>query len=136
MSGRGLVRPEQFPSVFNPPAGYVLTSNEMNMPAGYPYQERKLGFEWSNDSRHRRVDEVLRGLPKVSLADSMKLQTDRTSVSARRTVAVLKGLSGDDAATRGALGLLQGWDAVGERGSRKRPRCLRSGSSADPGRRS
>jgi penicillin amidase len=84
----------------------------MNMPKLYPYRERKLGFEWSNDSRHRRIEEVLKSLPKVSLADSMKLQTDRTSVSARRTVAVLKGLSSDDGATRGALGMLQGWDAV------------------------
>jgi penicillin amidase len=108
----GFVRPEQFPSSFNPPTGYVSTSNEMNMPKLYPYQERKLGFEWSNDSRHLRIEEVLKALPKVSLADSMKLQTDRTSVSARRTVAVLQGLRSDDGATRGALGMLQGWDAV------------------------
>lgn len=108
----GFTRPNQFPSALNPPAGYVSTSNEMNMPNGYPYQERKLGFEWSNDSRHLRIEEVLKALPKVSLADSMKLQTDRTSVAARRTVAVLKGLRAEDAATRAALGMLQGWDAV------------------------
>jgi len=101
---RGFLRPEQFPSASNPSAGYVSTSNEMNMPDGYPYKERKLGFEWTNDSRHRRIEEVLQGLPKVSLADSMKLQTDLTSVAARRAVALLAGIP--------EAGILRNWDAV------------------------
>jgi penicillin amidase len=104
----GFLRPEQFPSAYNPAAGYFSTSNEMNMPEGYPYKERKLGFEWSNDSRHRRIEEVLRGLGKVSVADSMKLQTDQTSVAARRTVALLAGLGGETEAMR----MLRSWDAV------------------------
>jgi penicillin amidase len=109
---KGFLRGDQFPSSYNPPAGYVSTSNEMNMPAGYPYQERKLGFEWSNDSRHRRIEEVLKALPKVSLEDSMKLQTDRTSVSVRRSVALLAGLTTTDGNTTAALQILRGWDAV------------------------
>ncbi|MFN0101454.1 MAG: penicillin acylase family protein [Bryobacteraceae bacterium] len=108
----GFLRPDQFPSAYNPSGGYISTSNEMNMPDGYPYKERKLGFEWTNDSRHRRIDEVLRKLPKVSLADSMKLQTDLTSVAARRAVALLAGLTTDDLKTRAALAMLRGWDAV------------------------
>jgi penicillin amidase len=104
----GFLRADQFPSTFNPSAGYVSTSNEMNMPEGYPYKERKLGFEWSNDSRHRRIDEVLKPMAKVSLADSMKLQTDLTSVAARRAVALLGALESDEPAVK----LLRGWDAV------------------------
>ena len=42
----------------------------------------------------------------------MKWQTHRISVSARRTVAVLKGLAAADAATRAALGMLQVCRAV------------------------
>jgi penicillin amidase len=80
----------------------------MNLPANYPYKERKLGFEWTNDSRHRRIEEVLKGLPKVSLIDSMKLQTDQTSVAARRAVALLARLSGEEP----GLSLLKKWDAV------------------------
>jgi len=104
----GFLQPEQFPSSYNPSAGYFSTSNEMNMPEGYPYKERKLGFEWSNDSRHRRIEEVLRPAAKVSLSDSMRLQTDLMSVSARRAVALLKGLNTNDPAVK----MLQGWDAV------------------------
>jgi penicillin amidase len=112
---KGFLRGEQFPSSFNPPEGFVSTSNEMNMPAGYPYKERKLGFEWTNDSRHRRIDEVLRGMEKVSLADSIKLQTDLTSVAARRAVALLGALTGDEAGLR----MLRGWDAVERPASRE-----------------
>ena len=104
----GFLRPDQFPSSYNPSAGYVSTSNEMNMPENYPYKERKLGFEWSNDSRHRRIEEVLKPMAKVSLADSMKLQTDLTSVVARRAVALLAGLEPAGPAVK----MLRGWDAV------------------------
>lgn len=104
----GFLKPDQFPMTYNPPAGYVSTSNEFNLPSDYPSRERKLGFEWTNDSRHRRIEEVLKSLPKVSLLDSMKLQTDQTSVAARRAVARLATLPGD---TPG-LAMLKRWDAV------------------------
>jgi len=108
----GFLEGPKFPSAYNPADRFISTSNEMNMPAGYPYKERRLGFEWTNDSRHRRIDEVLRSLDKVSLQDAMKLQTDLTSVAARRAVAVLRGLTGRDEAERAALQLLHDWDAV------------------------
>jgi penicillin amidase len=103
---------DKLPSVQNPPAGYFSTSNEMNLPASYPYKERKLGFEWANTSRHTRIEEVLKSLPKSSIEDSMKLQTDVTSVPARRLVALLAGLNSADAKTKAALDLLRGWDAM------------------------
>jgi penicillin G amidase len=101
----------KLPSSYNPPNGYVTTSNEMNLPAGYPYQERKLGFEWTNGSRHARIDEVLQALPKVSIEDSMKLQNDVTSIPARRLVALLAPLHADNRNAAAALSLLRGWDA-------------------------
>ncbi len=102
---------DAMPSVFNPKQGYFTTSNEMNLPDGYPYAERKLGFEWTNGSRHQRIDEVLKASPKVSIEDSERLQNDDVSIPARRLVALLAPLSSDDADTRAALALLKGWDA-------------------------
>jgi penicillin amidase len=102
---------DKLPSSYNPPTGYVTTSNEMNLPVGYPYRERKLGFEWTNGSRHARIDEVLKSLPKVSIEDSMKLQSDVTSIPARRLVALLARLKSVDPKTIAALDLLRGWDA-------------------------
>ena len=103
---------DKLPSLHNPASGYVTTSNEMNLPSDYPYKERKLGFEWSDPSRHVRIDEVLKSLRKVSIEDSMKLQNDLTSIPARRLVALLARLNFNDAKTRAALDLLRGWDGV------------------------
>ena len=103
---------EKLPSIYNPAGGYVTTSNEMNLPADYPYQERKLGFEWTNSSRHERLEQVFRSLPKVSIEDSMKMQNDITSIPARRLVALLAPLGWNDAKTRAALDLLRGWDGM------------------------
>jgi penicillin G amidase len=103
---------DKLPSIHNPASGFISTSNEMNLPAGYPYQERKLGFEWANPSRHTRIEEVLKSLPKSSVEDSMRLQTDVTSVPARRLVRLLAPLGSTDAKTKAALDFLRGWDAV------------------------
>ncbi|MDR5817551.1 penicillin acylase family protein [Caballeronia sp. LZ033] len=108
---------DAMPSAYNPAQGYFTTSNEMNLPAGYPYAERKLGFEWTNGSRHQRIDEVLKSQPKVSIEDSERLQNDDVSIPARRLVALLAPLSSDDEDTRAALALLKGWDAHMSAGS-------------------
>jgi penicillin amidase len=102
---------EQLPSIYNPKAGYITTSNEMNLPADYPYKERKLGFEWVNGSRHQRITEVLMKLNKVTIEDSMRLQNDEVSIPARRLVALLQPLSSNDPKTQSALDLLKPWNA-------------------------
>ncbi|WP_211445037.1 penicillin acylase family protein [Collimonas humicola] len=103
---------DQLPSSYNPKQGWFASANQMNLPAGYPYRERKLGFEWTNNARFTRISEVLSSLNKVSLEDSMRLQNDDLSIPARRLVALLKPLSSSDAQTQAALKLLAGWDAV------------------------
>jgi penicillin amidase len=102
---------EQLPRVYNPASGYITTSNEMNIPADYPYKERKLSFEWTNGSRHQRIDEVMSKANKFSIEDSMRLQNDQVSIPARRLVALLQSLSSDDPKTNAALGILKGWNA-------------------------
>ncbi|WP_421073327.1 penicillin acylase family protein [Paraburkholderia sp. A1RO-1] len=107
----GFWRRDDLPAGYDPSSGYFTTSNEMNLPGGYPYAQRKLGFEWTNGSRHQRIDEVLKSLPKVSIEDSERLQNDIVSIPARRLVALLAPLNSDDPHTRAALALLHGWDA-------------------------
>ncbi len=108
----GFWRGDQLPSAYNPKSGYFTSSNEMNLPADYPYRERKLGFEWTNGSRHARIDEVLARLDSVSLEDSMRLQNDMVSIPARRLMALLMPLSSSDAGTQAALDLFKGWGAT------------------------
>ncbi|MDR9837845.1 penicillin acylase family protein [Herbaspirillum huttiense] len=108
----GFWRGDQLPSSYNPAQGWFASANQMNLPADYPYRERKLGFEWTNNSRFTRISEVLASLPKVSLQDSMRLQNDDLAIPARRLAALLKPLSSDDANTRAALAMLGQWDYV------------------------
>jgi penicillin G amidase len=113
----GFWRGEDLPRIYNPPSGYVTTSNEMNLPADYPYRERKPGFEWANGSRHARIDEVLRSLPQVSIEDCMRLQNDTVSIPARRLVKLVSRLQADNERARSALALLRGWDGAELAGS-------------------
>jgi penicillin amidase len=81
----------------------------VNLPAGFPYQEHKLGFEWPDNARARRITEVLSATPKASIEDMQRLQNDVVSLNARRLVALLKPLSSPDRNTQAALRLLSGW---------------------------
>ncbi|MDO9071653.1 MAG: penicillin acylase family protein [Rubrivivax sp.] len=101
---------EELPWLLNPAAGWFASANEMNLPADYPWRERKLGFEWPSNARHQRIAEVLAGLRKANIGDSMRLQNDVLSVPARRLQALLRGLRSADMDVQAAVKLLTGWN--------------------------
>jgi penicillin G amidase len=100
--------------VKNPAKGYFATANAMNIPAepAYPRGKRQLGFEWADASRSVRIHEVLDALPKVTLADSMALQTDSVSPQARRAVALVQALTSSEPQVATALNFLKRWDGA------------------------
>jgi penicillin amidase len=102
----------ELPYSYNPAKGWFSSSNEMNLPPEYPYQERKLGFEWTNGSRHARIEEVLAATPKVSIEDSMRLQNDDLAIPARRLVALVQPLPAADPKAHAAQQVFTGWDYV------------------------
>ena len=110
---KGFLEDGGLPVSKNPAAGFFATANAMNIPAepNYPREARKLGFEWADPTRTIRIHEVLSGLPKATLADSMALQTDSTSAQARRGVSLLRGLTSPVADVQQALAIVQAWDA-------------------------
>jgi penicillin amidase len=101
---------DELPWLVNPDAGWFASANEQNLPATYPYRERKLGFEWPSRTRHRRLVEVLSTAPKVSIEDSMRLQNDVLSLPARRLQVLLRGLAPVDPRARAARALLVDWN--------------------------
>ncbi|THD68408.1 penicillin acylase family protein [Phenylobacterium sp.] len=105
----GMMPESQLPALHNPPRGFVATANQMNLPADYP-ANRTTSYEWADRSRITRIEEVLAGLPKATLADSMALQTDSHDALSRRTIALLKGLNAPDPPLAKALELLRTWD--------------------------
>ena len=106
----GFWRAEDLPIVYNPPQGWFATANQMNLPAGYPYRERKLGFEWTDPSRFLRESEVLGSTRAISMEDAKRLQNDILSIPARRLQGILAGLKSDEPGTRAALALIREWD--------------------------
>jgi penicillin G amidase len=110
----GFLSGDQLPFALNPEQGWLATANEMNLPANYPYAKKKIGFEWSHDSRMTRISEVLAQPGKVTIEDTMRLQIDQVSVPARRLVTILKTLKAGNAANAAhqtGLSLLKDWDA-------------------------
>jgi penicillin amidase len=100
------------PSRLNPVEGFLGTANEMNLPAGYPNEQNRIAFEWTDRSRIDRINELLRAKTKTTLADSMAIQTDAVSTQSRRAVALLASLNAQDAEVSQALALLKAWNHV------------------------
>lgn len=107
---QGFLDGAKLPYVLNPKQGWFASANEMNLPAGFPYREHKLGFEWPDNARARRIAQVLSKTPRASIEDMERLQGDVVSLNARRLVALLKPLSSPDQKTQAALRLLSAWD--------------------------
>ena len=104
----GFMADGELPASRNPAKGFFATANEMNLPAGW---KGVTGYEWADPTRSMRIHEVLGALPKVTLADSMALQTDAVSPQARRGLALLRPLTSPDPAVADALNMLAAWDA-------------------------
>ncbi|WP_031470403.1 penicillin acylase family protein [Sciscionella sediminilitoris] len=98
----------ELPRVHNPAAGFFASANDYNF-RGATVQP---GYEWSAEYRKDRIDEVLSGAPRSSVADSMRLQNDERSGLARVLLPYLRELRTTDPVTGRALALLRGFDGV------------------------
>jgi penicillin amidase len=101
---------DALPGEINPARGFSGTANSMNLPAGYPISQRRIGFEWSAPWRYRRLWEVLEQQDQHTLRDSLALQRDYHSVLAREVIDRLPDAEGKPAAE--ALDMLRSWDRV------------------------
>jgi penicillin amidase len=106
---QGFFDMDALPQEYNPPRGFVATANAMNLPPDYPIDERRIGFEWSQPWRQRRIFEVLGAQKQHRIEDSIDLQRDYVSLLAREVLDELPAKLGDPVADR-ALRLLSCWD--------------------------
>jgi penicillin amidase len=104
----GFAGQDELPCLFNPDRGWVASANEFNTPAGHPAEG--LGYEWADPGRVQRIGDVLSANDRVSVADSLALQTDILCLAALRGVALLKGLASPDPRVAKALQWLAIWD--------------------------
>lgn len=95
----GYLAPKALPHVLNPEKGYYNTSNEYQIPQGWPYREA-LHYSWSDPFRAESVAEFLGSGRRFTVADMAELQNDNLSIPARRIVPLLRNLKLTDAATQ------------------------------------
>jgi penicillin G amidase len=107
---KGFLDADDMPWVRNPAKGFFATANEMNVPADWPMKAEKIGFEWWEPSRTRRIHEVLGGQTKHTVEDSKALQTDSFTMPAHRLKPILAALKSADTDAASALEMLKGWD--------------------------
>lgn len=100
------------PREIDPPGGFVLSANEMNLPPGDPSRERHLGYEWLEASRANVIRRHLADPALHGIEAAMRLQNDLTSLPALRVRALLLKAAADSwpVPARRAQALLADWD--------------------------
>ncbi|MEU4205841.1 penicillin acylase family protein [Streptomyces sp. NPDC026294] len=98
------------PSVRDPEQGWFATANQMNLPPGYPNADRTVTYDWHAPVRHDRIAAELAARTGWTVADCVRLQTDHTSLTARRVQPLLAGVGSDDPDVAWALEQLRAWD--------------------------
>jgi penicillin amidase len=97
------------PNALNPAKGFYNTSNEYQIPPGWPYTEA-LHYLWADPFRAQSVAEFLASGRKFSVADMVELQNSTLSIPARSLVPLLAGLDIPNEAARQAAARLLHWN--------------------------
>lgn len=85
----GFLAGKSLPNVLNPEKGFYNTSNEYQIPRGWPYREA-LHYLWADPFRAESVAEFLSSGRRFTVADMAELQNNNLSIPARRIVPLLR----------------------------------------------
>lgn len=100
----------------------VFTANNRMYGKGYPY---RLSPNFAAPYRAHRIERLLHGKPKLTVADLARFQTDTLSIPerdiARATLAAVRRKRADDAALHPYVQALSKWDGRFDPGSRGAP---------------
>jgi penicillin G amidase len=103
---------EKQPWLLNPPEGFIATANNDTIGPEYPYY---ISAYFANPDRITRIREMLSAKNKLSAEDMKAIQSDVTSLAARRIrpllLAAWEGREKTPAQAK-ALALLEDWDLV------------------------
>jgi penicillin amidase len=106
---------QDLPREFNPERGWIATANHDIHPANY---DPPLFFKnTAQDSRYRRIAQVLSSGKKFSIPDNQALQHDAYSTRAALDIPLFRGWSSADPEVERARAALAEWDAQHRRES-------------------
>ncbi|MFT5164073.1 MAG: penicillin amidase, partial [Alteromonadaceae bacterium] len=120
---RGVVPPAQWPQVYNPPQGYIVSANNKVVGDDYPYF---ISQDWAPGARASRITELLQNKidsaanqsgPLLTIADMGEIQADTLSLPAKKLLPQLTAVIAQDSRQQEALDLLQAWDGDMQRHS-------------------
>ena len=109
----GFIPFDELPQSFNPPEGYLVSTNCSPAPQDYPHL---LGRDWVDPIRKKRIAAMLEAKPRLTVEDHAAIQGDTYSRFAQEMLALLLPLvepqnSGmKDARMKEVLERLAGWD--------------------------
>lgn len=105
---KGFLPFDQLPSLYDPPAGFIVTANNKAVADSYPHL---IGHDYADPYRAQRITELLRSNSKVTLDDMRQLQADTYSpAAAELRPYLLAAVQPANERERRALDLLRRWD--------------------------
>src|SRR5215469_498830 len=113
---KGFLPIKELPHVKNPDKGYYNTSNEFQIPRGWPYKEA-LHYIWTDPYRAQSVAEQLGSGRKFAIADMVQLQNSTLSIPARSLMPLLRDLEISDPAVKRAADRLLAWNFMLDKNS-------------------
>jgi penicillin amidase len=107
----GFLPIRELPHVLNPEKGFYNTSNEYQIPRGWPYKDA-LHYTWGDPFRALSVAEFLSSGRRFSVGDMVQLQNSDLSLPARSLVPLLRDLEMPSPALQQAASRLLQWNYV------------------------
>jgi penicillin G amidase len=107
----GFLPIKALPHVLNPAKGFYNTSNDYQIPRGWPYKDA-LSYLWSDPYRAQSVAEFLSSGRRFSVSDMVQLQSNDLSILARSLVPLLRDIEMPNLATQQAASRLLHWNDV------------------------
>jgi penicillin G amidase len=99
------------PNVVNPQKGFYNTSNEYQIPPGWPYKEA-LHYLWADPYRAQSVAEFLSSGRRFSVSDMVRLQNNNLSIPARSLAPLLADLDISNPVAQQAAARLLHWNYI------------------------
>jgi penicillin amidase len=107
----GFLPIKELPHVLNPDKGFYNTSNDYQIPRGWPYKDA-LNYVWADPFRAQSVAESLGSGRRFTVADMVQLQNNDLSIPARSLVPLLRNLEMRDPVAKQAAERLLHWNDV------------------------
>ncbi|GEM83228.1 penicillin acylase family protein [Meiothermus hypogaeus] len=106
---QGYLPQDQWPQVYNPKEGFIVTANNKVTAPGYPHT---ISLEWEEPYRAQRIRELILAKDKLSIDDMVSMQQDITSLLFREFKPVLEVLNPLSENARQWKARLLAWDGV------------------------